>query len=209
MKSKRSLLFILASLSLVALLSFTGMVLAQEATPESTGMPEMSDMAGMDMPITPEVGRLISDVRQGTAGFRDFDSIKDKGYGKLLDCFTNDQIGGMGQHYVNGDYAGDDVVDPMKPEALVYEPTTDGKMNLVAFEYLVFASVWDPNNTGRKPPVLFDRPFHLMTNIPNTPPVWALHIWLWTSNPNGVFADFNPLVFCPAGQPITDMTPKS
>jgi len=206
MKSKRSLLFILASLSLLALLSFTGMALAQDATPEGTAMP---DMAGMDMPITPEVGRLISDVRQGTAGFRDFDSIKDKGYGKLLDCFTNDQIGGMGQHYVNGDYAGDDVVDPMKPEALVYEPTTDGKMNLVAFEYLVFASVWDPNNTGRKPPVLFDRPFHLMTNIPNTPPVWALHIWLWTSNPNGVFADFNPLVFCPAGQPITDMTPKS
>lgn len=204
MKLKRSLAAIFASVSLFAVLSFSGAVNAQEATPDHGDMPGMSDMT-----ISPEVGKLISDVRQGTAGFRDFDSIKGKGYSKLLDCFTNDNIGGMGQHYVNGDYAGDDVVDPMKPEALVYEPTADGKMNLVAFEYLVFASVWDPNNTGRKAPVLFDQSFHLMTNIPNTPPVWALHLWLWTSNPEGVFADFNPLVFCPSGQPITDMTPKT
>jgi hypothetical protein len=209
MKSKRSLVFVLATLSLLMLLAFSGLVRAQDATPDPNGTGDMSGMDMSDTPISPEVAQLISQVRQGTADFRNFDGIKDKGYGKLLDCFTNKDIGGMGQHYVNGDYAGDDVVDPMKPEALVYEPTEDGKMNLVAFEYLVFASVWDPKNTGRKPPVLFDRPFHLMTNIPNTPPVWALHIWLWTSNPNGVFADFNPLVFCPPDQPITDMTPKS
>ena len=204
MKSKRSLFMIVASVSLLALLSFSGLVSAQEATPDHSDMPGMTDL-----PITPEVGRLISDVRKATAGLRDFDSIKDKGYGKLLDCFVNNNIGGMGQHYANGDYVGDDVVDPMKPEALVYEPTEDGKMNLVAFEYLVFADKWDPNKTGREAPVLFDRPFHLMTNIPNTPPVWALHLWLWTSNPNGVFADFNPLVFCPSGYPLTDMTPKT
>jgi hypothetical protein len=208
MKSKRSLLLMFVAASLLTLMSFSGIAHAQDATPEPTESEYgMTDM--MDMPITPEVGKLISDVRKETAGFRDFDALKDTGYGKFLDCFTNNNVGGMGQHYVNGDLAGDDVVDPMKPEALVYEPTEDGKMNLVAFEYLVFADKWDPNKTGREAPVLFDRPFHLLTTIPNTPPVWALHLWLWTSNPNGVFADFNPIVFCPAGQPVTDMTPKS
>lgn len=207
MKLKHTVLAALASVSLLTLLSFSGIAHAQDATPEMT---PMSDMPGMtDTPITPEIAKLISDTRKATAGFRDFDSIKDKGYGKLLDCFVNNQVGGMGQHYANGDLVSDDKVDPNKPEALVYEPTEDGKMNLVAFEYLIFASVWDPNNTGREAPTLFDRPFHLMTNIPNTPPVWALHIWLWTDNPNGIFSDFNPLVFCPSGYPLTDMTPKA
>ena len=207
MKFRRSILVGMALIGLLTLLSLSGIASAQEPTNDPSSM---SDMSGMtDMPITPEIAKLISDTRKATADFRDFDSIQDKGYGKLLDCFTNDEVGGMGQHYVNGDLVGDDKVDPSKPEALVYEPTEDGKMNLVAFEYLVFASVWDPNNTGREAPVLFDRPFHLMTNIPNTPPVWALHIWLWTDNPDGIFSDFNPLVFCPSGYALTDMTPKS
>jgi hypothetical protein len=79
-------------------------------------------------------------------------------------------------------------------------------MILVAFEYLVFANQWDAENTGLPAPVLFGQPMHLLTTIPNTPPVWTLHLWLWTDNPNGLFAHFNPIAFCPADQPITDMT---
>ncbi len=196
MKTKHSLLWMVAVVGLLTLLSFSGMIRAQDDT-----------HAHDDTPISAEVSRLIADVREGTAGFRDFEGIEDAGYGKFLECFLNNDVGGMGQHYVNGDLVGDDVLDPMKPEALVYEPTEDGDMILVAFEYLVFADAWDPDNTGREAPVLFDREFHLKTNIPETPPVWTLHLWLWTSNPDGVFADYNSLVFCPADQPVTDMTP--
>jgi hypothetical protein len=159
--------------------------------------------------ISPKLSRLIAQVREATAGYRNFDAIGDAGYSKFLDCFVNYQVGGMGQHYVNGDLAGDAVLDPMKPEVLVYEPTESGDMILVALEYLMFASQWDPGNTGRAAPVLFDQPFHLETDIPDTPPVWALHLWLWTDNPEGLFADFNPLVFCPINQPITNMTPRT
>jgi hypothetical protein len=48
--------------------------------------------------ISPQVARLIADVRQATAGYRYFNTIADAGYGKFLDCFVNYQIGGMGQH---------------------------------------------------------------------------------------------------------------
>ena len=200
MKAKLSFLSLLAAVCLLLVLP-----LASHAQ-DMTEMPMPDDSATS---VSPEVAKLVADVRHATAGFRDFSTAEPAGYGKFLDCFTNAQVGGMGQHYVNGDLAGDAVADPMKPEALVYEPDGKGNMNLVAFEYLIFADKWDPDNTGKPAPMLFDRPMHLMTNIPNTPPVWALHIWLWTSNPNGVFADFNPLVFCPSGYPLTDMTPKS
>ena len=201
MESKRSLFLVSVSVILLSLLSVWGATRAQDSSEYGEGHEEM--------PLSAEVSRLIADTRQETASFRDFDGIEAAGYSKFLDCFQNQDVGGMGQHYVNGDLAGDDVLDPMKPEALVYEPTEDGQMNLVAFEYLVFADTWDPNNTGREAPELFDQPFHLITTIPNTPPVWALHLWLWTDNPDGLFSDFNPIVFCPANQPITDMTPAS
>jgi hypothetical protein len=141
--------------------------------------------------------QLIDDVRGATADFRDVKKAEEAGYGIFQDCFKDETIGGMGQHYVNGELAGDDVADPLKPEALVYEPREDGSLVLVAMEYLIFQSVWDPDNTGREAPTLFGQEFHLKTTIPDTPPVWALHIWLWTHNPEGLFADYNPMVFCP------------
>ena len=193
MKAKYSFWFVLVLISLLVL-SIAGAVLAED-TPLPSGA------------STPDINQLVDSVRQATAGFRNLDTIADAGYGKFLDCFTNNQIGGMGQHYVNADLAGDAQLDPMKPEVLVYEPTENGDMILVALEYIVFADTWDPNNTGRAAPVLFDQPFHLETDIPDTPPVWSLHLWLYTDNPEGLFADFNPLVSCPADQPIVDMTP--
>ena len=78
-------------------------------------------------------------------------------------------------------------------------------MLLVALEYIVPDEIWDPEGAGREPPMLFGQELTLRTNIPETPPIWALHIWVWAHNPEGLFADYNPLVFCPEDQPITEM----
>jgi hypothetical protein len=51
------------------------------------------------------------------------------------------QEGAMGVHYVNGDYVNDDVLDPQKPEALMYE-LKDGKLRLLGVEYIIFAEKW-------------------------------------------------------------------
>jgi hypothetical protein len=155
---------------------------------------------------TEEARALIHDVREATTQYHDLDVALEAGYGQFLDCFRFGDEMGMGQHYVNGDLAGDDVLDPLLPEALVYEPLADGTMTLVAFEYLVFASVWDPEESGREAPTLFGQDFHLKTNIPDTPPVWVLHVWLWTHNPEGIFSDYNPLVFCSDDAPSLDMS---
>jgi hypothetical protein len=156
--------------------------------------------------LTAETVALIHDVREATTQYHDLDTALEAGYGQFLECFKFGDEMGMGQHYVNGDLVGDDIVDPLQPEALVYEPLADGTMTLVAFEYLVFASVWDPEESGREAPTLYGMEFHLKENIPDTPPVWALHIWLWTHNPEGLFSDYNPLVFCPDDAPSVDMS---
>lgn len=161
----------------------------------------------MDEPeISEEVRTLIHDVRMATAQYHELDTAEEAGYGKFLECFKHGEDLGMGQHYVHGDLVGDDVLDPLQPEALVYESLGDGEMTLVAFEYLVFADVWDAENEGREAPTLFGQEFSLKTNIPDTPPVWALHIWLWSHNPEGLFADYNPLIACPEGEAVVDMS---
>jgi hypothetical protein len=176
-------------------LLIVGLILAnyQALAQEHTEVPE-------------ETRQLLHDVRATTVQFHDLDIALEGGYGKFLDCFKHGEEMGMGQHYVNGDLVGDDVLDPLQPEALVYETLSDGTMTLVAFEYLVFADVWDPNNTGREAPTLFGQPLNLKTNIPETPPVWALHVWLWSHNPEGLFADYNPIIFCPEDEPSVDMS---
>ena len=169
-----------------------------------------ASVSAQEQTATPELPETtmqqIDAVRGATAQFRDLKTAEAAGYGKFLTCFHYGDNRGMGQHYVNGTLAGDDVLDPMKPEALVYEPRTDGSMILVAFEYLVFASKWDPQNTGRPAPTIYGQPLMLMTNIPKTPPVWGLHLWLYSYNPEGLFASFNPLVSCPASPDNIDMS---
>lgn len=191
MRYQRRILAMLCVAVLFALGQIAGVVQSQEAD---------------DFAMSEALYRLVADVRSAVADFHDIEAAMEAEYGKFLDCFTHAEIGGMGQHYVNGELAGDRVLDPLQPEALVYAPTEDGELILVALEYLVFADVWDPEDEGLEPPTLFNQEFRLKTNIPETPPVWTLHIWIGTHNPEGLFADYNPTVFCPADAPIIDMS---
>ncbi len=78
----------------------------------------------------------------------------------------------------------------MKPEALVYAPMPDGRLQLVAVEYVVPQSAWDAKHS--KPPVLFGKTFGVDASIG----VYELHAWIWKPNPLGMFFDWNPNVSC-------------
>jgi hypothetical protein len=97
-------------------------------------------------------------------------------------CFDSPD-GGMGVHYVRNI---DGIVDANDPEAMVYEVKKNGKLKLVAVEYIVPDTEVDPEN----PPVLFGHEFHPHPFLP----VYILHVWVWKANPAGTFADFNPNV---------------
>jgi len=106
--------------------------------------------------------------------------------------------GGMGVHFLNLATVGP-VVDPAKPQVLIYEPQGD-KLRLVAAEWFV------PLSTGVKQrPTLWGRPFDgpMMGHPPLLPMEmthYDLHVWLYKHNPLGTFAPTNPSVKC-AGHP--------
>jgi len=140
----------------------------------------------------------LSTARAATAGYHRIDVALAAGYGQFLGCIDEPGMGAMGIHFVNGDLVGDIVIDAATPEALVYEPQSNGRLRLVALEYIVFKAAWDAEHGS--PPSLFGHEFMLVTS-PNRyglPPFYALHAWIWKDNPSGMFNPWNPRVSCDA-----------
>ena len=143
----------------------------------------------------------LSTARAATARYHNIDTALTAGYGLLTDaqgvaCIDNPGVGGMGIHYVKNELVGDAVVDAATPEALVYEPRRNGRLRLVALEYVVLQDAWDAAHPS--PPELFGREFELIPagNRYGLPPFYELHAWLWKFNPRGLFDDWNPRVSC-------------
>jgi hypothetical protein len=144
---------------------------------------------------------LTADAVAATARFHDLDKATAAGYGEFRDaagiaCIESATAGGMGVHYVNGSLVGDTVLDPERPEALVYAPNSDRKLKLAALKYIVFAAPWDAEHAQR--PELFGRQFDY-TPSPNRygiPAFYALHAWVWRPNTSGLLEPYNPRVDC-------------
>ena len=145
------------------------------------------------------LGSQIAQVRQATAQFQRVATAQAAGYAQFLGCIDEPGQGAMGIHYVNGNFAGDTVLDPLHPEALVYAPGADGQLKLVALEYIVFQAPWDAQSGT--PPRRFGQTYHLVTS-PNRyglPAFYELHVWAWKANPSGMFFERNPRVSCTPG----------
>jgi hypothetical protein len=108
-------------------------------------------------------------------------------------CIEQAGEGGMGVHMVNTSLL-DGTIDSKRPEVLVYEPQDNGKLRLVAVEYVVFQSDWK----GSSPPALFGQTFDFAdaSNRYGLPPFYALHSWVWKQNPSGLLYAWNPRVDC-------------
>jgi hypothetical protein len=143
----------------------------------------------------------LDKAKRATAQFQDLEAAKGAGYGLLLDankiaCIDMPPAGAMGVHYINGDFVGDAILNPRKPEGVVYEPKRNGRLKLVALEYVVFQEAWDAEHAN--PPSLFGHRFDF-TGSPNRyglKPFYSLHAWVWKHNPAGTFAMWNPRVSC-------------
>lgn len=135
----------------------------------------------------------VAQVRAATAGFHQLERAQAAGYGLVpgLDhCFENPGVGAMGYHYINTGLL-DTALDPLQPEALVYVPQPQGKLQLGAVEYVVPIEPWDAANTEY--PELFGETFLRNDDLG----IYALHVWLFKHNPAGIFAAWNPEVSCP------------
>jgi len=141
-------------------------------------------------------GPLLEAVREVTARFRDVDDAIAAGYAQFQGCVSGAEKGAMGVHFANGTLF-DDRVDVEHPEVLVYEPR-NGKLHLVAVEYIAPAPAWEATHQDYDKPELMGQLFHYAPgpNRYGAEPFYELHVWAWKENPHGPFADWNPSVSC-------------
>jgi hypothetical protein len=165
------------------------------------GLVSLLAVGGLAMVITAPViagdeSPELAGARTATAAFHALSAAEAAGYGFFYTCTDEAGLGAMGQHFVNGALVGDAIVDPLRPEVLVYEPRQNGGYKLVAVEYVVFKDAWDAANAD--PPRLFGQTLSTV-GAPNRyglPPFYEIHAWIWHPNPSGMFNDWNPLVTC-------------
>jgi hypothetical protein len=136
---------------------------------------------------------VLGTVHSLTARFNSIQQATKAGYVPFYICAEQPGVGTMGQHYVNFDLVGKPEIDPLHPEALVYEPQANGKFKLVALEWVQVGP-----QAATAPTVLGHD--MLYRTAPNRygiePGFYERHYWLYKSNPLGDFSDWNPTVSC-------------
>ena len=139
--------------------------------------------------------KLVQVVRDATREYIDVNMATAANYLPAFGCVTGPEQGAMGVHYINGSLVADGEVDATKPEAMIYEPTSQG-MKLVGVEYIVDAATWMSKHSA--PPSVEGQAFQLVgsPNRYGLPAFFELHVWAWRENPNGAFVDWNTKVTC-------------
>jgi hypothetical protein len=146
-----------------------------------------------DGKLSPE----LQAVRAAVAKYHSYDQAVADGYSLAGEPCVSSPAGAMGIHAPNQALTMDPTLDPLKPEILLYAPTTDGSYKLVGVEY--FKADADQNlATANDRPSLFGRAFDgpMLGHNPTMPIHYDLHVWVAEQNPAGVFAQFNPDVSC-------------
>jgi hypothetical protein len=85
-------------------------------------------------------------------------------------------------HYMNARYLQDEVPDVARPQGLLYEPGGDGRLTLVAVEYVTVAG----------PVSLAGQPFKFVRK----PDRYRLVVWAWKPEADSLFADASPDPAC-------------
>ena len=155
---------------------------------------------------TPPVARangettpLIDEVRNATARYTDINVALAEGWVRATPCVSGPDAGAMGVHLVLQSRISAGVLNPQQPEALIYEPMTNGAMRLVGVEFIVLANVWEVSHPSSSDVPALDGNLMNYIAFPNRyglPAFYELHVWAWEHNPKGSYADWNTSVTC-------------
>ena len=146
-------------------------------------------------------GDFVKSVRDATERFKDVAVAEAEGYSLMFGCVSGPDWGAMGLHYVNLSLVTDNVLDPARPEIVIYEPLPNGRLKLIGADFLVFASGWHAANPAT--PQLGGQLMHLFES-PNRfglPDFYTLHVWAWKDNPSGTFSNWHSNVSCDSFSP--------
>lgn len=153
-----------------------------------------------DVAFGPDVERDLATLRRVTAPFHEFDVARHAGWStEITPCMVDPAgAGGMGFHYGNTTLI-DGTARVDAPQLLLYEPEQNGKLRLVAVEYII---PYTFHSRDAEPPVLFGQKFQQNDVFQ----LWGLHAWVWKNNPSGIFANWNPNVDCSNATDVMQMS---
>jgi hypothetical protein len=158
----------------------------------------------------------LAAVRQATAAFHDVDQAVAAGYTSPVGGHCEETAAGaMGVHSLNEPLRRNPALIPEQPEILLYLPTGNGNYRLVGVEYFQ-ALLLRNTQTGQvapwfsptpwpaeyvvvnSSPSLFGQNFQgpMPGHVPGMPWHYDLHVWVWSPNPAGMFAQWNPALSC-------------
>jgi hypothetical protein len=138
-----------------------------------------------------ETDGAIATLQRVTARYHDLNvaTSPEEGFVLLHPCEARPGEGPVGVVYFNPTRLLDGVIDPEKPDALIYEPARNGERpRLVGVEFAIPYAL-APN---QQPPTFLGATFQSEEEFG----VFALHVWVWRNNPEGLFAETNPNVSC-------------
>lgn len=148
----------------------------------------------------------LDQARTATARYANVANAVADGFVPFTGC-EQDPSGAMGQHWARPDRMVTPRLKPATPAILLYAPSATG-LRLVAVEYEANALVDglpyygltppDPSRVMPAPSMFGGQKFNgpMQGHNPIQPWHYDLHVWIWASNPNGVFAQFNPAIHC-------------
>ena len=187
---------LLLSLGLAAL-AVAGVALipsVASAEPEAAVHDHAAHAAGLQDELA-QVRRVTARfhrVEEALAAGYELGWVNGSGVRIITGCVSHPTAGAMGYHYFNPQLVADNAVDPLEPEVLVYAPAPNGGLKLVAVEWVVRGPNTNPPGVPTAPSVL-GMDMHILVPAVG---FWLTHAWVWSHNPAGMFADFNPNVSC-------------
>jgi len=180
----------------IALLAGCGNDRAPTAVASRAPAAGAQSQAAADRGLDASVLRDLAALRRATAPFQDFSRASNAGWSaKITSCMFS-SAGTMGFHYGNTNLINGSV-SVTNPQLLLYEPEKNGRLRLVAVEYII---PYTFHSRDAAPPVLFGQKFQQNDMFQ----LWGLHAWVWKDNPNGIFAPWNPSATC---ENTTDIMP--
>jgi hypothetical protein len=105
-------------------------------------------------------------------------------------------VAAIAEHTVNFPLVLDGVLDPKRPEIILYEPMPNGRLRITGADYLVLAEAWHANNVAPPEPGGLLLHFFESPNRFGLPPFYTLHVWASKENGNGAFVNWHPKVSC-------------
>ena len=164
-----------------------------------------------------DVKRQLAQVRRATAKYHDLNVAMGDGFVLFGNgtCVENED-GTGGIVYFNLARVLQQGVILEEPELLLYVPSGNGNLRLVAVAYFNFALYIDtrgiipgvfPLTLNPLPPFFQEvaGPFTLFNQPPDGPIIqpglpwfYGLHAWVWSPNPSGMYAFRNPRLNCTA-----------